>query len=62
MTWGVGKLLRTLRLKRERSKLQRARNRLRALLRPDPEYRARRLAQFSPERRERYLRNVEGLS
>lgn len=28
------------------------------VLRPDPEYRERRLAQFSPERRERYWRNV----
>jgi hypothetical protein len=27
-------------------------------LRPDPEYRERKLAQFTPERRARYLRNV----
>ena len=32
--------------------------RLKATLRPDPEYRARRLAQFSPARRERYWQNV----
>lgn len=30
-------------------------------LRPDPEFRERRLAQMTPERRERYWRNVEGL-
>ena len=30
-------------------------------LRPDPEYRRNRLAQFSPERRARYWRNVAGL-
>jgi len=29
------------------------------VLRPDPDYRARRLAQFSQERRERYWRNVQ---
>jgi hypothetical protein len=28
-------------------------------LRPDPEFHARRLAQFSPERRERYWHNVQ---
>jgi len=31
---------------------------LRATLRPDPEYRDRRLAQFSPERRQRYFDNI----
>lgn len=31
-------------------------------LRPDPEYRERRLAQFSPARRERYWRNVEAIN
>lgn len=31
-------------------------------LRPDDDYRTRRLAQFTPERRARYWRNVEGLS
>lgn len=35
-----------------------AARRLKKLMRPDPEYRERRLAQFSPERRERYWRNV----
>ena len=35
-----------------------AARRLKKLLRPDPEYRERRLAQFTPERRERYWRNV----
>ena len=28
-------------------------------LRPDPEYRTKRLAQFTPERRERYWANVK---
>jgi len=37
------------------------RRRLAKSLKPDPAYRARRLAQFSPERRERYERNVEFL-
>lgn len=32
--------------------------RLRATMRPDPEYRERRLAQFDQARRERYWRNV----
>ena len=32
--------------------------RLKASMRPDPEYRDRRLAQFSGERRERALRNI----
>lgn len=32
--------------------------RLAATLRPDPDFRERRLAQFTPERRERYWRNV----
>ena len=35
-----------------------ARRRLKASLRPNDAYRERRLAQFSPERRERYWRNV----
>ena len=35
-----------------------ARRRLAATLKPDPAYRERRLAQFTPERRERYFRNV----
>ena len=34
--------------------------RLRKTMRPDPEYRERRLAQFSKERRERYWSNVNG--
>lgn len=34
---------------------------LRASLKPDPEYRKRRLAQFSRERVARYWRNVEGV-
>lgn len=38
------------------------RRRLEALMRPDPEYRERRLAQFSPERRERYWRNISALN
>lgn len=37
------------------------RRRLAKMLKPDPAYRARRLAQFTPERRERYERNVEFL-
>lgn len=32
--------------------------RLRATMRPDPDYRDRRLAQYSTERRDRYWRNV----
>jgi hypothetical protein len=32
--------------------------RLRKMMRPDPDYRQRRLAQFTPERREKYWRNV----
>lgn len=35
--------------------------RLKRSMKPDPAYRERRLAQFSPERRERYERNVEFL-
>tara|TARA_R110000868_G_scaffold410473_1_gene698589 strand:+ start:745 stop:894 length:150 start_codon:yes stop_codon:yes gene_type:complete len=35
-----------------------ARKRLAATLRPDPEYRERRLAQFTTARRERYLDNI----
>lgn len=38
-----------------------AARKLKKLLRPDPEYRERRLAQFSPERRARYFANVEGI-
>lgn len=34
---------------------------LEATLRPDPAYRDRRLAQFTPERRARYERNIAGL-
>lgn len=37
------------------------RRRLERSLKPDPTYRNRRLAQFTPERRERYERNVEFL-
>ena len=37
------------------------RRRLAATMRPDPGYRDRRLAQFSPERRARYEKNVEGI-
>lgn len=35
--------------------------RLKATMRPDPDYRERRLAQFCPERRVRYWRNVGAL-
>lgn len=35
--------------------------RLKATMRPDPEYRARKLAQMTTERRERYWRNVGGI-
>lgn len=35
--------------------------RLEKTLKPDPEFRARRLAQFDAERREKYERNVEFL-
>lgn len=35
-----------------------ARKRLERTLRPDPDYRERRLAQFTPERRARYWANV----
>lgn len=38
------------------------RRRLVRSLKPDPGYRDRRLAQFTPERRARYLRNIEGIS
>lgn len=34
------------------------RRRMARTMRPDPLYRQRRLAQFSPERQERYRRNV----
>ena len=37
------------------------RRRLEKTMKPDPAYRERRLKQFSPERRRRYERNVEGL-
>lgn len=37
------------------------RRRLAATLKPDPAYRAKRLAQFDAARKERYFRNVEGL-
>jgi hypothetical protein len=40
-------------------KSYRIRKRLKASLRPDPDYRERRLAQFSPERRARYLGNIK---
>ncbi len=36
-----------------------ARKRLERIMRPDPELRERRLAQFTAKRRERYWRNVE---
>lgn len=36
-----------------------ARKRLERIMRPDPESRERRLAQWSPERQARYWRNVE---
>jgi hypothetical protein len=39
-----------------------ARRRLEKLLRPDPEYRNRRLAQFDAARRERYWKNVNAAS
>ena len=35
-----------------------ARRRLPKTLKPDPAYRSRRLAQFSPERRARYFANI----
>lgn len=35
--------------------------RLKRSLKPCPEYRTRRLAQFGPDRRERYRRNVEAI-
>lgn len=35
------------------------RRRLSRTMRPDPEYRINRLRQFTPERREKYWRNVE---
>jgi hypothetical protein len=38
-----------------------ARRRLAKLIRPDPAYRERRLAQLTPERRARYLRNVRAI-
>lgn len=36
-----------------------ARKRLNATLRPDPDFRERRLAQFSTERRQRYFDNIK---
>lgn len=36
--------------------------RLKATMRPNPEYRIRRLAQFTPDRVARYWRNVGGLN
>lgn len=38
-----------------------ARRRLERSLKPDPQYRERRLAQFDEARRERYWNNVKGL-
>ena len=38
---------------------QQAREALQRTMRPDPEARSRRLAQFTPERRARYWANVE---
>ena len=38
-----------------------AKRRLKAITKPNPEYRKRRLAQFSPERRERYYANVRAV-
>lgn len=35
-----------------------AARRLRKMMRPDPDYRQRRLAQFTPERRAKYWSNV----
>lgn len=43
---------------RRKARIRRA---LEASLKPDPAYRDRRLAQFTPERRERYHRNVMDL-
>lgn len=51
-------LISTLLDRHRKARVNRA---LEATLRPDPAYRDRRLAQFSPERRERYQRNVAGL-
>lgn len=39
-----------------------ARRKLTRTMRPDPDYRDRRLAQFTPERRERYWRNVKEIA
>lgn len=38
-----------------------ARRRLERSLKPDPQYRQRRLAQFSPERRQRYFDNIASI-
>lgn len=38
-----------------------ANRRLAKSLKPDPDYRKRRLAQMTPERRARYQQNLEGL-
>ena len=43
---------------RRKAKVRRA---LEATMKPDPGYRERRLSQYSPERRRRYERNVQGL-
>lgn len=40
---------------------KRAASRLKATLKPNPSYLARRLAQFSPERKARFFLNTEGL-
>jgi len=42
--------------RRRKARVNRA---LEATLKPDPDFRARRLAQFSAERRQRYFENVE---
>jgi hypothetical protein len=47
-------LARLLRSYRQKQAIKR----VEAMRRPDPEYRERMLAQFSPERRKRYLENV----
>lgn len=42
-------------------RLQAAREALAASLKPNPDYRRRRLAQMSPESTQRYLRNMEAV-
>lgn len=54
----VKNLIHTFLARRRRAEIVR---RLEQTLRPDPTYRAHRLAQFSAERRARYERNVEFL-